>query len=251
VTWANPAGTAMIIDGAWPRKGGSWPVSHAGPPVPVAGVMTRGTFTPFPGRLISGRVEDPVQAYGNMLLLADGRKIISVVSTSYWHGQPGFIPQGSFARIVRSMLPPQCQGTVRSVYKKTPYCINRLKQLERGKSGKSSALRSALGRNAAQLQAESSTVLAFTEFSAATARPLKVLGRLQGEGQGTTWAEVTWANPAGTAMIIDGAWPRKGGSWPVSHAGPPVPVAGVMTRGTFTPFPEPVQALYFRGQAAF
>jgi hypothetical protein len=80
-------------------------------------------------------------------------------------------------------------------------------QLERGKN---SALRSALRRNAAQQQAQSSTALAFTEFSAATAKPVAVLGRLQGEGLGNTWAEVTWASPDGTAMIIDGAWPKKG-----------------------------------------
>jgi hypothetical protein len=206
------------------------------------------TLVPFPGRLISGRVEDPEQAYGIMLLTPDGHKIITVVTTDIWHGRPGIAPSGSFARIIRSMLPPQCQGTGRSVYKKTPYCINRLKQLERGKN---SALRSALQRNAAQQQAQSSTILAFTEFSAATARPVKVLGRLQGEGQGITWAEVTWASPDGTAMIIDGAWPKKGGSWPISHAGPPVPVAGVMTGGTFTPFPQRVQSLYFGGQATW
>jgi hypothetical protein len=208
-------------------------------------------LVPFPGRLISGRVEDPVQDYGNMLLTPDGHKIISVVATSYWHARPGFIPQGSFARITRSMLPPQCQGTGRSVYKRTPYCINTLKQLERGKTGKSAALRRALIRNAAQQLAQSSTVLAFTEFSAATAKPLAVLSRLQGEGQGTTWAEVTWTSPDGSAMIIDGAWPKAGGHWPISHAGPPVPVAGVLTGGTFTPFPRPVQSLFFGGQAAW
>ncbi len=183
-----------------------------------------------------------------MLLTPDGHKIITVVTTDIWHGRPGFAPSGSFARIIRSMLPPQCQGVGRSVYKKTPYCINRLKQLERGKN---SALRSALQRNAAQQQAQSSTILAFTEFSAATARPVKVLGRLHGEGQGIVWAEVTWASPDGTAMIIGGAWPKKGGSWPISHAGPPVPVAGVLTGGTFTPFPQRVQSLYFNGAATW
>jgi hypothetical protein len=215
---------------------------------PGGSLAAASTRVPFPSRLISGRVEDPEQAYGIMQLSPDGQKIITVVATDLWHGRPGFVPQGSFARIVRGMLPPQCQGTVRSVYKETTYCINRLKQLERGKN---SALRSALRRNAAQQQAESGAILAFTEFSAGTARPVKVLGRLQGEGGGTSWAEVTWASPDGTVMIIDGAWPREGSSWPISHAGPPVPVVGVLTGGTFTSFAKPVQSLFFSGQATW
>lgn len=218
---------------------------------PGGSLAAASTRVPFLSRLISGRVEDTVQDYGNMLLTPDGHKIISVVASFYWHGRPGFIPQGSFARITRGMLPPQCQGTARTVYKRTPYCINSLKQLERGKTGKSAALHRALSRNAAQQQAQSSTVLAFTEFSAATARPVTVLSRLQGEGQGTTWAEVTWTSPDGSAMIIDGAWPKAGGHWPISRAGPPVPVAGVLTGGTFTAFPKPVQSLYFGGQATW
>jgi hypothetical protein len=217
---------------------------------PGGNLAAASTRVPFPSRLISGRVEDPEQAYG-IMLLTDGHKILTVVATNTWRGRPGSVPFGSFARIIRSMLPPQCQGTVRSVHKLTPYCINRLKQLEQGKTGKSAALHKALRRNAAQQQAESGTVLAFTEFSATTASPVKVLGRLQGEGQGTTWAEVTWTSPDGSAMIIDGAWPRAGGHWPISRGGPPVPVAGVMVGGTFTPFPKPVQALYFHGQATW
>jgi hypothetical protein len=209
------------------------------------------TRVPFLSPLISGRVEDPVQDYGNMLLTPDGHKIISVVATLTWHGRLGFVPQGSFASIVRSMLPPQCQGTGRSVYKKTPYCINRLKQLEQGNGPASAALRAALGRNAARQEAQSGTSLAFTEFSAATAKPVTVLGRLQGEGQGITWAEVTWASPSGKAMIISGAWPKAGGSWPILHSGPPAPVAGVLTGGTFTPFPRQVQSLFLGGQAAW
>ena len=218
---------------------------------PGGSLATASTRVPFPSRLISGRAEDTVQDYGNMLLTPDGHKIISVVASYYWHGRPGFIPQGSFAGVIRSMLPTQCQGTGRHVYKRTPYCINLLKQLEQGKSGKSAALHKALIRNAAQQQAQSSTVLAFTEFSAATAKPLAVLSRLQGEGQGTTWADVTWTSPDGSAMIINGAWPKAGDHWPISRAGPPVPVAGVMTGGTFTPFPKPVQSLYFGGQATW
>lgn len=211
-------------------------------------LMADSTRVPFPSRLISGRVEDPVQDYGNMLLSPDGHKIITVVATDIWHGRPGFPPSGAMVRIIRGMLPPKCRGTGHNVVKGTSYCVNLLKRLERGKSP---ALRRALRRNAAQQQAESSTVLAFTEFSAATAKPVRVLGRLQGEGEGITWADVTWASPAGTAMIIDGAWPKAGGGWPISHLGPPVPVAGVLAGGTFTAFPKPVQALYYRGQPAF
>jgi hypothetical protein len=62
---------------------------------------------------------------------------------------------------------------------------------------------------------------------------------------------VTWASPDGRALIIDGAWPKAGGHWPISHDGPPVAVAGVMAGGTFTPFPKPVQSLYFHGQATW
>jgi hypothetical protein len=219
----------------------------AAPGGSLTGASTR---VPFPGAFISGRVEDPVQDYGNMLLTPDGHNIISVVATYTWRGRLGFIPQGSFTRIVRSMLPPQCQGTGR-VYKKTPYCINRLKQLEQGKGPASAALRGALQRNVARQNAESATSLAFTEFSAATAKPVTVLGRLQGEGQGITWADVTWASPSGTAMIISGAWPKAGGGWPKLHSGPPAPVAGVLTGGTFTPFPKRVQSLFLGGQAAW
>ena len=74
---------------------------------------------------------------------------------------------------------------------------------------------------------------------------------MRGEGQGNTWAELTWASPDGSALIIDGAWPKAGDHWPISRDGPPVPVAGVMTGGTFTPFPKPVQSLYFHGQATW
>jgi hypothetical protein len=209
------------------------------------------TRVPFPSALISGRVEDPVQDYGNMLLTPDGNKIISVVATLTWQGRLGFIPQGSFESIVRSMLPPQCQGTGRSVYKRTPYCINRLKQLEQGNGPASAALHSALSRNAARQEAESGTSLAFTVYSARTAKPVAVLGRLQGEGQGITWAEVTWVSPSGTAMIISGAWPKAGGRWPNLHSGPPAPVAGVLTGDTFTPFPKQVQSLFLGGQATW
>ncbi len=218
---------------------------------PGGSLTAASTRVPFPGALISGRVEDPVQDYGNMLLTPDGHKIISVVATLTWQGRLSFPPQGSFAGIVHSMLPPQCRGTGHSVYKKTPYCINRLKQLEESKGPPSAALRAALQRNAARQNAESSTSLAFTEFSVATAKPVTVLGRLQGEGQGITWADVTWASPSGAAMIISGAWPKAGGHWPILHSGPPAPVAGVLTGGTFTPFPKRVQSLFLGGQAAF
>jgi len=62
---------------------------------------------------------------------------------------------------------------------------------------------------------------------------------------------VTWASPSGTAMIISGAWPKAGGGWPKLHSGPPAPVAGVLTGGTFTPFPKRVQSLFLGGQAAW
>jgi hypothetical protein len=218
---------------------------------PGGSLTAASTRVPFSGALISGRVEDPVQDYGNMLLTSDGHKIISVVATFTWHGRIGFPPSGSFASIVRGMLPSQCRGTGRQVYKKTSSCINRVKQLEQGKGPDSAALRAALQRNAARQNAESATSLAFTEFSAATAKPVTVLGRLQGEGQGITWADVTWASPSGKAMIISGAWPRASGHWPISHGGPPVPVAGVLTGSTFTPFPTRVQSLFLRGQAAW
>jgi hypothetical protein len=203
------------------------------------------TLVPFPGRLISGRVEDPVQAYDNMLLTADGHKIITAVTRDTWHGRLGFLPTGLYGRTVRSLLPPQCRGTGRHVAKRTPYCAKRLNQVVAG--GKNSPL----GRITARQLAEQGTTVTFTEFSAATAQPVAALGGVQGEGGGNTWAEVTWASPDGTAMIIDGAWPKAGGHWPISHQGPPMAVAGVMTRGTFTPFPKPVQSLYFHGQATW
>jgi hypothetical protein len=215
---------------------------------PGGSLTAASTRVPFPSALISGRVEDPVQDYGNMLLLPDGHKIISVVATLTWHGRPGFPPSGGLIRTLRGLLPPQCRGTGGGIAKKTSYCTSRLKHLE---SGNSPALRRALRRNAAQQQAESSTALAFTEFSAATAKPVAVLARLQGEGQGITWADVTWVGPSAAAMIINGAWPKAGGGWPISHGGPPVAVAGVMTGGTFTPFPQRVQSLFFGGQATW
>jgi hypothetical protein len=203
------------------------------------------TRVPFLSRLISGRAEDPEQIYGIMLLTADGHKIISAVTRDTWHGRPGFLPRGLYGRTVRSLLPSQCRGTGRHVAKRTSYCAKRLNQIVSG--GKNSAL----GRITARQLAEQGTTVTFTEFSAATAQPVAALGGVAGEGGGTTWAEVTWVSPSARAMIIDGAWPRKGGPWPISHAGPPVPVAGVMTGGTFTPFPQRVQSLYFGGQATW
>jgi hypothetical protein len=202
------------------------------------------TRVPFPSRLISGRVEDPEQIYGIMLLTADGNKIITAVAGNTWHSRPGFPPQESLASTIRSLLPPQCRGTGRYLAKRTPYCAKQLDHLVLGKN-------SALHRIRARQQAESGMSETFTEFSAATARPMSTLGGVQGEGEGNTWAEVTWASPDGTALIIDGAWPKPGSHWPLSHDGPPVAVAGVMTGGTFTPFPRKVQALYFDRQATW
>jgi len=145
-----------------------------------------------------------VQAYGNMLLTADGHKIITAVTRDTW-------------------------------------------QVNHVVLGKHSALQ----RIGARQRAESGTTVTFTEFAAATAKPVAALAGVQGEGGGITWAEVTWASPDGRALIIDGAWPKAGGHWPISHDGPPVAVAGVMTGGTFTPFPKKVQALYFDGQATW
>jgi hypothetical protein len=147
-------------------------------------------------------------------------------------------------RTVRSLLPPQCRGTGRYAAKKTPYCARQVNHLVLGKH-------SALHRIEARQRAESGTTVTFTEFAAATAKPVAALAGVQGEGGGITWAEVTWASPDGKALIIDGAWPKPGGHWPISHDGPPVAVAGVMTGGTFTPFPKKVQALYFDGQATW
>jgi hypothetical protein len=180
---------------------------------------------PFPSALISGRVEDPVQAYGTMLLTT-GTRVITVVSTDTFDGHPGFPPQESFKQ-VRALLPPQCRGSGRHVNKDTPACIKQLAHIH--------------ARRNAREQATTGTDLAFTEFSAVTAKPVAVLGRLHGEGQGLIWAEVSWVSPAGTAMIIDG-------SWPMSQGGHPESMAGVMTGGTFTPFPQRVQALFDRGQ---
>lgn len=202
------------------------------------------TRVPFPSRLISGRVEAPEQIYGIMLLTADGHKIITAVGRNTWHNHPGFPPQESLASTIRGLLPPQCRGTGRQLAKPTPYCARQLDHLVLGKN-------SPLHRIRAQQQANSGMTVTFTEFSAATARPVSTLGGVQGEGEGNTWAEVTWASPDGQALIIDGAWPRPGGHWPMSHDGPPVAVAGVMTGGTFTPFPKPVQSLYFHGQATW
>jgi len=202
------------------------------------------TRVPFPSRLISGRVEDPEQIYGIMLLTADGHKIITAVGRNTWHSRPGFPPQESLASTIRSLLPPQCRGTGRHLAKRIPYCAKQLDHLVLDKN-------SALHRIRARQQAESGMTVTFTEFSPVTAEPVAVLGGVQGEGGGSTWAEVTWASPDGAAMIIDGAWPKAGGHWPISHDGPPVAVAGVMTGGTFTPFPKRVQALYFDGQATW
>ena len=212
---------------------------------PGGNLAAASTRVPFPSRLISGRVEDPVQAYDTMLLTADGHKIITAVTRDTWRGRLGFLPDGMYGNTVRGLLPPQCRGTGRHVAKRTPYCAKRLNQVVSG--GKNSPL----GQITLRQLAEQGTTVTFTEFSAATAQPVAALGGVQGEGGGTTWAEVIWASPDGTAMIIDGAWPKAGGRWPISHQGPPVAVAGVMTGGTFTPFPKPVQSLYFDGQATW
>jgi hypothetical protein len=203
------------------------------------------TRVPFPSRLISGRVEDPEQAYGIMLLTGGGHEIITAVTRDTWHGRPGFLPRGLYGRTVRSLLPPQCRGTGRHIAKRTPYCARRLSQVVSG--GKNSPL----GRITARQLAEQGTAVTFTEFTAGTARAMAILGGVQGEGGGSTWAEVTWASPDGRALIIDGAWPKAGGHWPMSHDGPPVAVAGVMAGGTFTPFPKKVQSLYFDRQATW
>jgi hypothetical protein len=202
------------------------------------------TLVPFPGRLISGRVEDPVQAYGNMLLTADGHKIVTAVARNTWYGRPGFPPRRSLASLVRSLLPKKCRRSGRYAAKRTPYCAKQINHLILGKN-------SALHRLEAGRAAEIGTAVTFTEFSPSTAKPVGALGGVRGEGQGNTWAELTWASPDGSALIIDGAWPKAGGHWPISHDGPPVAVAGVMTGGTFTPFPKPVQSLYFHGQATW
>jgi hypothetical protein len=211
---------------------------------PGGSLTAASTRVPFPSRLISGRVEDPEQIYGIMLLTADGHKIITAVGRNTWHGRPGFPPQESLASTIRSLLPPQCRGTGHSLAKRTPYCAKQLDHLVLDKN-------SALQRIRARQQAESGMSVTFTEFSAATAMPVSALGGVQGEGEGNTWAEVTWTSPDGKALIIDGAWPKAGGHWPMSHDGPPVAVAGVMTGGTFTPFPKKVQALYFDRQATW
>lgn len=210
---------------------------------PGGSLTAASTRVPFPSWLISGRVEALRQAYGNMLLLPGGRDIIAEETTFNWQGKPGLPPSGGFARIVRSLLPPQCRGIGRHIAKKTAYCSNLMKHIHLGKS-------SALRRYSARVQAESSTTLAFTEFSAATAKPVAVLGQLQGEGQGLSWGDVAWVSPTAKAMIIDGAWPKPGGGWPMSQ-GSPVPVIGVMTGGTFTPFPHEVQSLFMGGQATW
>ncbi len=212
---------------------------------PGGSLAAASTWVPFPGRLISGRVEDPEQIYGIMLLTADGHKIITAVARNTWNGRPGFLPQGLYGNTLRSLLPPRCRGTGRHVANGTPYCTERLHQIVSG--GKNSRL----GRITARQLAELGTTVTFTEFSAATAKPVATLGGVQGEGGGNTWAEVTWASPDGRALIVDGAWPKPGGHWPISHDGPPVAVAGVLTGGTFTPFPKKVQSLYFGRQATW
>jgi hypothetical protein len=210
---------------------------------PGGSLAAASTRVPFPSRLISGRAEDPEHAYDTMLLTADGHKIITAVTKDTWRGRLGFPPDGLYGRTVRGLLPPQCRGTGRHMAKRTPYCAKRLNQVVSG--GKDSPL----GRITIRQLAEQGTTVTFTVFSAATARPVAVPGGVQGDGN--TWAEVTWASPDGTAMIIDGAWPKAGSRWPISPQGLPVAVAGVMTGGTFTPFPKPVQSLYFDGQATW
>jgi hypothetical protein len=176
---------------------------------------------------------DAVSASGNMFAVS-GARIITVVATGLYRGRPGFPSGRSFNARVRSLLPKQCHGSDHHMAKKTPYCTRELLQV--------------LRRVNEQVQAASRTDLAFTEFSAATAKPVAVLGTLHGEGTGLTQAEVSWVSPSGSAMIIDGTWPAQGGSWPGLRGGGPAPVAGVLTGGTFTPFPRRVQALYFGGQ---
>ncbi len=78
---------------------------------PGGSLAAASTRVPFPSRLISGRVEDPVQAYGNMLLLPDGHKIVAAVS----HLQlawPSWASRrsGCFASIVRGLLPAAVPG---------------------------------------------------------------------------------------------------------------------------------------------
>ena len=105
---------------------------------PGGNLAAASTRVPFPSRLISGRVEDPVQAYDTMLLTADGHKIITAVTRDTWRGRLGFLPDGMYGNTVRGLLPPQCRGTGRHIAKRTPYCAKRLNQVVSG--GKNSPL---------------------------------------------------------------------------------------------------------------
>lgn len=80
------------------------------------------------------------------------------------------------------------------------------------------------------------TYATYGEYSAGTGKPVAVLGHLQGHGD--TGADVNWASPDGSTLIVDGPAPD-------STIRNPRLAVGVLAGNAFTPLPPAVLALLY------
>jgi len=182
---------------------------------------------PIPSEDISGHVENPPMSLGEPLLLAgDGTKIIGTTGVVTSHPAPDHNRRRSLKAL------HELTGAWEGLHVDYARHASRTVIQQAKERVKEAAVKYR------KYQPTYTTVVAVTEVSVRTGKPVQVLGRRQVSGDVSEWP--LWTNSTGTALIIAG--PAPGTTQRNQNI-----VLGIQAGNTFTPLPPGVQS--FIGQS--
>ena len=220
LSWAGDNRTLLFQDQL--GTGGATPqIRLLDTATPGGSVLAASRPVPFSAKQLSS-------IGGVLILSADGTKIFTAATTTVTHG-------GITAQQRRSLRPPrQCPWRGRAAHY-SAHCQKIFKELGKRATRVFNQERRDGGGSLV-------TYTTYRAFSVRTGKPAGVLGRLHGPGD--TRGDVNWANATGDALIADGPGPG-------STIASPRLAFGVVTGGSFTPFPSQVQALLSMGRGTW
>jgi hypothetical protein len=194
---------------------------------PSGSLTAASKAVPIPSADISGHVEHPPLAFGEpLLLVGDGTKIIGTTSIVKSHPAPDYNRSRSL-KALHEMEGASEGLHVDYMRHASLWVIKQAKERIKQAAAKYR-----------KYQPTYTTVVAVTEVSVRTGKPVRVLGMREVPGIASEWP--LWTSPAGTALIIA----RPGPGTTQRNQGT---VLGIQAGNTFTPLPPGVQS--FQGQS--
>jgi hypothetical protein len=216
LAWEPDSRTLLFETQTWPAPGKVVAQARSlDTSAPAGGLAAASKPLPMPGSALSG----------GLFITGDG-DLIGSTYTATPHGGPVTARQRARALLLRKRFSRIYMTWVHDTKRHAP-----------AKVTKQAWHRSRQALSAYQATQPTYTFVGtVTEFSAKTGKPVAVLYRQVMRQQATSGSApaVAWVNPAGTTMII-------ATSGAAVSDGVPVTAAGVLSGGTFTPLPTPIQ----------